>query len=146
PRRRRSARVPDRARPPMRRVRGRGAGSATAARSRVRGLPPRGRRPGRRQETRPAAPRPRPRRRRTRRRSSGQHPERAQLPDRLEEGAAADRVEKQTPRVGERLRSGLAPVPAKRALVELEGAGRGAERLLLVAEDGGREEVEEAVL
>src|SRR5437763_14562101 len=80
------------------------------------------------------------------RRNRSQDPERVQLADRLEERAAADRMEKMLAYARELVRACGAAVPAEGIGVERKRARSSSKRVLLVAEHGGREQVEEAVL
>ena len=77
---------------------------------------------------------------------SSQDPQLLELLERLEERARPDRVEKRAADVGEPGRRRLLVAPAERALVQRECGRLLAQRLLLVAEDRGRKDVEEAML
>src|SRR5262249_38065434 len=101
----------------------------------------------RRRDPRGWQPRRRPARaaRSGRRRSSQDSPP-LELLHGLEERAGADRVEERRPDIGEPRGWRLPVAPAERGPVEREGGRPLAQRLLLVAEDRSREEIEEAVL
>src|SRR5207302_3207271 len=80
------------------------------------------------------------------RRTRSNEPQLLELADRFEERATADRVEERVADVGDLRGSRGAVAPAERPGIELERARPFAERVLLVAEHCGGEDVQEAVL